>query len=56
VIIARNGKGGKDRTTLLPQPLCETLRDWITAVRQTCLTRLYLCASYRAEQSTLYRT
>jgi integron integrase len=39
VIIVRNGKGGKDRTTLLPQPLCETLRDWIITVRQTCLTQ-----------------
>jgi integron integrase len=39
VIIVRNGKGGKDRTTLLPQPLCEMLKDWITAIRQTCLTQ-----------------
>jgi integron integrase len=39
VIIVRDGKGGRDRTTLLPLPLSETLRDWITAVRQSCLTQ-----------------
>ncbi len=36
VITVRDGKGGKDRTTLLPEPLCEPLRGRIAAIRQTC--------------------
>jgi integrase len=35
VIIVRNGKGGKDRTSLLPEPLYEPLRDRVMAIRQS---------------------
>lgn len=34
VIAVRNGKGGKDRTTLLPEPVREALRERIEAVRR----------------------
>lgn len=33
VITVRNGKGGKDRTTLLPQSLDEVLRNQVAAIR-----------------------
>lgn len=38
VITVRDGKGGKDRTTLLPELLCEPLRDRVADVRQDCMT------------------
>jgi site-specific recombinase XerD len=39
VITVRDGKGGKDRTTLLPELLCEPLRDRVADVRQACVTQ-----------------
>lgn len=34
VITVRDGKGGKDRTTLLPEPLTETLAETVKGVRE----------------------
>jgi integron integrase len=34
LIVVRDGKGGKDRTTLLPSPLVDQLRDRIQAIRR----------------------
>jgi integron integrase len=34
IIVVRNGKGGKDRTTLLPEPLHEPLRNCIAAIQR----------------------
>lgn len=41
VIIVRNGKGGKDRTTLLPDPLYEPLNRRIAGIRNCSVTRIY---------------
>lgn len=35
VITVRDGKGAKDRTTLLPQPLCEPLRQRVAAIQSS---------------------
>lgn len=37
VITVRDGKGGKDRTTLMPEPLCDSLRMRIEDIRRTLL-------------------
>jgi integron integrase len=34
IVVVRNGKGGKDRTTLLPEPLRKVLEDRIAAIRR----------------------
>jgi len=39
VITVRDGKGGKDRTTLMPGPLCEPLRLRVEAVRRAALAQ-----------------
>lgn len=36
VITVRNGKGGKDRTTLLPAPLHQPLQELVAAIRARC--------------------
>lgn len=37
VIVVRDGRGGKDRTTLLPEGLCQPLRNRIEAIRRDFL-------------------